>query len=69
MVLEVNLLIVYDNDSFISWFPQGLGYIAAVCRNTGHEVKIYNQDVYHWSESHLTEYLNKNDFDIVGVGA
>lgn len=63
------LLVVYDNDSFISWFPQGLAYIASVCKNAGHEVKIYNQDVYHWPEKHLTETLNKERFDIVGLSA
>ncbi|MFZ5354293.1 MAG: B12-binding domain-containing radical SAM protein [Bacillota bacterium] len=63
------LLIVYDNDSYISWFPQGIAYIASVCKNAGHEVKIYNQDVYHWPESHLLELLNRERFDVVGVGA
>lgn len=63
------LLIAYDNDSYISWFPQGLAYIAAVCRRAGHQVEIYNQDVYHWPESHLTELLNKNEYDLVGLGA
>ncbi len=62
------LLVVYDNDSFISNFPLGMAYIAAVCRQAGHDVTIYNQDVYHWPESHLTDYLNKNHFDVVGVG-
>ncbi|SFQ96891.1 B12-binding domain-containing radical SAM protein [Desulfoscipio geothermicus] len=61
------LLVVYDNDSYISWFPQGLAYIAAVCRNVGYEVKIYNQDVYHWPESHLLDLLNKERFDVIGV--
>lgn len=60
------LLVVYDNDSHISWFPIGLAYIAAVCRNAGHEVTIYNQDVYHWPDEHLTEYLDREHFDIVG---
>ncbi|MGE5581927.1 MAG: B12-binding domain-containing radical SAM protein, partial [Bacillota bacterium] len=32
-------------------------------------VEIYNQDVYHWPESHLTELLNKNEYDLVGLGA
>lgn len=63
------LLVAYDNDSFISWFPQGLGYIAAVCRKAGHEVTIYNQDVYHWPEEHLADFLEKNKFDVVGMGA
>lgn len=61
------LLVVYDNDSFISWFPQGLAYVAAVWRNTGHEVTIYNQDVYHWPESHLKNLLDNEVYDIVAV--
>lgn len=61
------LLVVYDNDSYISWFPQGLAYIAAIWKQMGIDVQIYNQDVYHYPEEHLTEYLNKNKFDIIGV--
>ncbi len=61
------LLIIYDNDSHISTFPLGSAYIASVCRNAGHEIKIYNQDVYHWPESHLLNLLNEERFDIVGL--
>ncbi len=61
------LLVVYDNDSFISWFPQGLAYIASVLRGLGHEVVTYCQDVYHWPEEHLTAYLDREKFDVVGV--
>lgn len=61
------LLVLYDNDSYISWFPQGLAYIAAVLRNAGHDVVVYNQDVYHYSEEHLAEYLKKNIFDLIGI--
>jgi len=62
------LLVVYDNDSHVSVFPLGTAYIAASCRNAGHEVKIYNQDVYHWPESHLSDLLDREHFDAVGVG-
>jgi len=62
------LLIAYDNDSYISVFPLGLAYLASACRAAGHEVKIYNQDVYHWPESHLTQTLNNEHFDLVGIG-
>ncbi len=61
-------LVVYDNDSYIHWFPQGIAYLASVLRNAGHEITIYSQDVYHHPDSHLTEYLTKNSFDVVGVG-
>lgn len=62
------LLVVYDNDSYISVFPLGIAYLAAVCRNAGHGVQIYNQDVYHWPESHLLDLLNREHFDVIGVG-
>lgn len=62
------LLVVYDNDSYIHWFPQGLAYIAAVLLKAGYEVEIYNQDVHHYPESHLQDYLDQNSFDVVGLG-
>ncbi len=61
------LLVVYDNDSYIHWFPQGLAYIAAVLKNTGHDVEIYNQDMHHYPEEHLTSFLDNNRFDMIGV--
>jgi len=62
------LLIAYDNDSYIHCFPQGLAYIAAVLIREGYRVEIYNQDKFHYPDEYLTEYLNKNHFDVVGVG-
>ena len=61
------LLVVYDNDSYVHWFPQGLGYIAAVLEREGYEVEIYSQDLHHYPEEHLTEYLNKNHFDFIAI--
>lgn len=61
------LLVVYDNESYIHWFPQGLAYVAAVLLKEGYNVEIYNQDKNHYPEDHLTDYLNKNKFDAVGV--
>lgn len=62
------LLVVYDNGSFIHWFPQGTAYIAAVLRKAGHRVTIYAQDVHHYPDERLTQYLDANEFDMVGVG-
>lgn len=61
------LLIVYNNNSFIHWFPQGLAYIASAIRETGHDVTIYNQDWHHLPSEDLTSYLNNNRFDVVGA--
>jgi len=62
------LLIAYDSGMYIHTFPIGLAYIAAVLRKEGFEVELYNQDVQHYPEKHLQDYLDKNHFDVVGVG-
>lgn len=61
------LLVVYDNESYINWFPQGLGYIAAVLLNEGYDVEVYSGDRHHYPEEHLTAFLNENRFDVIGV--
>ena len=61
------LLVVYDDESYVGWFPQGLAYIAAVLKREGYEVEIYSQDFNHFPDEHLTDFLNKNRFDVVGV--
>lgn len=61
------LLVVYDNDSYIHWFPQGLAYIASVLKQQGYEIEIYSQDVHHYPDEHLTAYLDQHKFDIIGV--
>lgn len=63
------LLITYDNGSYIHTFPQSVGYIAAAIRNAGHQVTIYAQDIHHYPEEHLTEFINnaREPFDVVGV--
>ena len=62
------LFIAYDNESHISYFPIGIGYLASVLRAKGHTVTIYNQDVYHYPEDHLVNFLERNHFDLVGIG-
>lgn len=62
------LLVVYDNESYIHWFPQGLAYIASVLLKAKFDVTIFNQDLHHYPDEYLTEYLDKNKFDFVGVG-
>ena len=62
------LLIIYDNDSYIHHTPIGMAYMASAIKRAGHEVEIYSQDLYHWPESHLTQYLKDNRFDVVGLG-
>jgi len=62
------LLVIYDNESYISYLPLGAAYIASALRNAGHQVCVYNQDVHHYPDEHLTQYLDANQFDVVGLG-
>ena len=62
------LMVIYDNESYIHWFPQGIAYLSSFLKQRGHEVTVYNQDVHHYPNEHLTEYLDTHQFDFVGVG-
>ncbi|MFA5139656.1 MAG: radical SAM protein [Elusimicrobiota bacterium] len=53
---------------FIHVFPVGLAYVAAALRKAGHKVEIYNQDMHHYPDSHLTAHLDRGRYDVVGVG-
>lgn len=61
------LLIAYDNESHAGEFPLNLGYLASVSREAGHDVSIYNQDVFHYPKEHLKNYLDNNKFDVIGL--
>jgi anaerobic magnesium-protoporphyrin IX monomethyl ester cyclase len=61
------LLVVYDNDSYTHLFPMGLGYIASVLEEHGHDVEVYSQDKYHYPDAHLTQYLDDHHYDIAMV--
>jgi len=62
------LIVIYDNGSYIHWFPLGAAYIASVLRKVGHKVMVYNKDFYHYPKGHLTRFLDENHFDIVMAG-
>jgi anaerobic magnesium-protoporphyrin IX monomethyl ester cyclase len=62
------LFIVYDNEHHIPIFPQNLGYISTIALKKNYEVFFYHQDIHHYSEEHLEQYLRDNHFDIIGIG-
>lgn len=62
------LLISYDNGSHIPFFPLNLAYIASELKKIGANVEIYHQDIHHWPESHLSDFLNSRYFDVIGLG-
>ena len=64
MALKV-LFVVYDNGSYDNIFPMGVGALAAILKKEGHDISIWHQDIHHWPDEYLTDYLDKNKFDVV----
>ncbi len=63
------LFVMYDNESARNHMPLGPCYVAGYIRAHGFDdITYYSQDVYHYTEEHLTQYLSENTFDIVGIG-
>jgi len=59
------LFVVYDNGSYDNEFPMGVGALAAVLKKKGHEITLWNQDIHHYADDSLTDYLDKNKFDVL----
>ena len=49
--------------------PLGLGYLASVLRNSGHEVRIMDINAYRWTPEEVQEKIKNADYDVVGIGA
>ena len=64
MALKV-LFVVYDNGSYDQNFPMGVGALAAILKRDGHEISSWHQDIHHYPDEALTEYLDKNKFDVL----
>ena len=63
------LLVCKDTHQYTHWFPLAMAYIARALIDEGIEVEIYDQEIHHYSDRHLTEHLNNNHFDFIGVTA
>lgn len=48
-------------------FPLGLGYIASVLRNGGHDVQVIDDNALKLTENHIEELIRKSTFDIAGL--
>ncbi len=62
------LFIIHDLYQDDLWFPLGIGYLSGMLLKYGIDVKIYSQDVFHYSNEELVEFLKVNDFDIIATG-
>ena len=63
------LMVVYDQNSYCTFFPLGLAYLASAIRNTHPdvEIEVWQQDIYHYSDDELTVKLDSDAFDIVMI--
>ncbi|MFA7707427.1 MAG: radical SAM protein [Candidatus Pacearchaeota archaeon] len=69
MVKQAKILfVIHDVYKDDNTFPLGIAYLAASLRNAGHSVQIYSQDVFHYTNEQLADFLDKNEFDIIGIG-
>ncbi len=63
------LLIVHDVYQEDNDFPIGIGYLAAVLKKEGADVRVCCQDVFHYSNEELAERFLKNEnYDLIGFG-
>ena len=58
------LFVIYDNGSYDQNFPMGVGALSAILKRDGHEITCWHQDIHHYPDEALTEYLDKNKFDV-----
>jgi radical SAM superfamily enzyme YgiQ (UPF0313 family) len=50
-------------------FPLGLGYIASVLKERGHEIEVLDINAHRWNKQKVEEKIRISDFDITGIGA
>lgn len=63
------LLIVHDVYQDDNEFPLGPGYLAAVLKKEGVDVKVCCQDVFHYSNTEMAErFLKNQEYDLIGIG-
>ena len=62
------LFIIHDVYQEDNQFPMGPAYLAAVLHKKGANVESYCMDVFHYTLDELAEHLQKNEYDLIGVG-
>ncbi|MBW1853489.1 MAG: B12-binding domain-containing radical SAM protein [Deltaproteobacteria bacterium] len=62
------LFIVHDLYQEDNHLPLGIAYMGAVLKKQGVEVEVYSQNVFHYSNQELATHLEKNSYDLIGVG-
>ncbi|MFC1675841.1 B12-binding domain-containing radical SAM protein [Planctomycetota bacterium] len=60
--------IIHDYHQNRNSFPMGPAYLAAVLREKGHDIHIYNMAVYHYTIEEMVDFYKNNHFDAIGIG-
>lgn len=66
--MERILFIVHDLYQEDNHFPVGIGYLAAVARDAGHEVTVHCADVWHSSNKEIRNHIKAFKPTITGLG-
>jgi len=57
---------VYQDDNYL---PIGIGYLVAVLKREGVDVKVCSQDIFHYSNEEMANLFLKNEsYDLIGIG-
>ncbi|KKM21715.1 hypothetical protein LCGC14_1632670, partial [marine sediment metagenome] len=63
------LFVMYDNGGAQNPIPMGPCYVAGYLKDHGYDdITYYSQDIYHYTEHHLTDYLDTHHYDVLGLG-
>ncbi|OIO62559.1 B12-binding domain-containing radical SAM protein [Candidatus Woesearchaeota archaeon CG08_land_8_20_14_0_20_47_9] len=62
------LFIIHDLYQEDNPFPLGPAYLAAVLHRNGASVEAYCMDVFHYTNEHLAEHLDNNEYDLICSG-
>lgn len=65
-VLLINMCLRYDSP--LKLLPVGLACIATALRDAGFKPDILDIDLYRYSDKEVTNFLEKNKYDIIGLG-
>lgn len=62
------LLISYDNESHLPLFPQNIFYLMGALQKANHNVGVWFQDIHHQPDEFVSQLLDNEFFDVVGIG-
>lgn len=62
------LFIIHDVYQEDNHFPLGIAYLAAILKKNNVEVEVLCQDIFHYTNEYIADYLQEKEFDIIGIG-